>query len=68
MLLIVPQLVLYAAIGVFVSIQHAHGRFLLPSAAPDRGESWGSWPPIAVVWYRFGAGWVEVDTVPRDLV
>ena len=34
LVLIVPQLVLYALIGVFVSVQHSKRRFLLPSAAP----------------------------------
>ena len=34
LVLIVPQLVLYAVIGVCVAVQHAERRFLLPSAAP----------------------------------
>ncbi|MGI9614454.1 MAG: lipid II flippase MurJ [Acidimicrobiales bacterium] len=34
LVVIVPQLVLYALIGVFVSVQHSRRRFLLPSAAP----------------------------------
>lgn len=34
LVLIIPQLVLYALIGVFVSVQHSRRRFLLASAAP----------------------------------
>jgi putative peptidoglycan lipid II flippase len=31
--LLVPQVLLYGSIGVAVAVQHAHGRFALPSAA-----------------------------------
>lgn len=66
LLLIIPQLVLYAAIGVFVSVQHAHQRFLLPSAAPIV-ENVGLLITIGVAWYRFGSG-IEVDQASLGLV
>ncbi len=66
LLLIIPQLVLYAAIGVFVSVQHAHQRFLLPSAAPIV-ENVGLLITIGVAWYRFGGG-IEVDDASLGLV
>ncbi len=65
-LLIVPQLVLYAAIGVFVSIQHATRRFLVPSVAPTV-ENLGLLATIGVAWFRYGGG-IEVDRVPLGLV
>ncbi len=34
LLLILPQVVLYGCIAVFVAVQHSRGRFLLPSIAP----------------------------------
>ncbi len=64
--LIIPQLVLYAAIGVFVSIQQAKRRFLLPSAAPMI-ENLGLLATIAVAWRRYGGG-IEVDTAPLGLI
>jgi peptidoglycan biosynthesis protein MviN/MurJ (putative lipid II flippase) len=64
--LIVPQLVLYAAIGVFVSIQQAHRQFLLPSAAPII-ENLGLLATIAVAWMRYGGG-IEVDSAPLGLI
>ncbi len=66
LLLIIPQLVLYAAIGVFVSMQHARRRFLLPSAAPIV-ENVGLLVTIAVAWRRFGGG-LEVDQAPLGLI
>jgi putative peptidoglycan lipid II flippase len=66
LILILPQLVLYAAIGVMVSIQHAHRRFLLPSVAP-LVENLGLMVTVAVVWYRYGSG-VEVGVAPDGLV
>jgi putative peptidoglycan lipid II flippase len=63
---IIPQLVLYAAIGVFVSIQHAKQRFLLPSAAPIV-ENVGLLITIGVAWSRFGTG-IEVDQATTDLI
>ncbi|MDH4277858.1 MAG: hypothetical protein OEW83_07220 [Acidimicrobiia bacterium] len=66
LILILPQLVLYAAIGVLVSIQHAHRRFLLPSVAP-LVENLGLMVTVAVVWYRYGSG-IEVGTAPDGLV
>ncbi|MEM9652339.1 MAG: lipid II flippase MurJ [Actinomycetota bacterium] len=66
LLLILPQLVLYAAIGVFVSVQHAHHRFLVPSAAPIV-ENLGLIATIAVAWWRFGGG-IEVDRAPTALI
>lgn len=64
--LILPQLVLYAAIGVFVSVQQAHRRFLLPSAAPIV-ENVGLVATIVTAWAVYGGGW-EVDAVPPGLV
>ncbi len=64
--LIVPQLVLYAAIGVFVSIQHANRRFFVPSAAPIV-ENLGLLATIAVAGHRYGGG-VEVDGAPLGLI
>lgn len=66
LLLILPQLVLYAAIGVFVSIQHANRRFLIPSAAPIV-ENIGLVVTIVVAWQRFGSG-IEVDGAPTALI
>jgi putative peptidoglycan lipid II flippase len=66
LILILPQLVLYAAIGVMVSIQHAHRRFLLPSVAP-LVENLGLMATVAVVWYRYGSG-IEVGVAPTELV
>lgn len=66
LILILPQLVLYAAIGVMVSIQHAHRRFLLPSVAPLI-ENLGLMATVAVVWYRYGAG-IEVGAASTGLV
>ncbi|MEM7272808.1 MAG: lipid II flippase MurJ [Actinomycetota bacterium] len=66
LLLILPQLVLYAAIGVFVSVQHAHRRFLVPSAAPIV-ENLGLLATIAVAWRYYGGG-LEVDAAPVGLV
>ncbi|MGH1493190.1 MAG: murein biosynthesis integral membrane protein MurJ [Acidimicrobiales bacterium] len=66
LLLIIPQLVLYAAIGVFVSVQHAHQRFLLPSAAPII-ENLGLLLTIAVAWFSYGSG-IEVGDAPTGLV
>ncbi len=66
LLLIIPQLVLYAAIGVLVSVQHARRRFLLPSAAPIV-ENLGLLATIAVVWRRYGGG-LEVDEAPLGLI
>lgn len=66
LLLIIPQLVLYASIGVFVSIQHAHRRFLLPSAAPIV-ENLGLLATIAVAWQRHGGG-LEVGEAPLGLI
>lgn len=66
LLLILPQLVLYAAIGVFVSIQHAERRFLIPSAAPIV-ENLGLLLTIGYAWRRFGTGF-EVDSAPTALV
>jgi len=34
LLFILPQVVLYGIVSVFVAVQHAHSRFLLPSLAP----------------------------------
>ncbi len=65
-LLIAPQLVAYGAIGVLVSIQHAHGRFLLPSAAPIV-ENLGLLATIAIVGVRYGGG-LDVDTAPPGLI
>lgn len=65
-LLIVPQLVLYAAIGVFVSVQHANRRFLLPSVAPTV-ENLGLLMTIGVAWVRYGGG-LEVDQAPLGLI
>lgn len=64
--LILPQLVLYAAIGVFVSIQQAERRFLLPSAAP-MVENLGLLATIIFVWSRFGGG-IEVDGASIELL
>jgi putative peptidoglycan lipid II flippase len=61
-----PQLVVYAAIGVFIAIQHAHRRFLVPSAGPIV-ENVGLVATVAIVALTFGTGW-EVDNVPPDLV
>lgn len=66
LLFILPQLVVYGAIGVFVSVQHAHQRFLLPSAAPIV-ESLGLLITIGVVWVRFESG-LEVTNAPTSLV
>lgn len=66
LLLIVPQLVLYAAIGVLVSVQHAHRRFLVPSAAPIV-ENLGLLLTIVVAWNRYGGG-LEVDAAPLGLI
>lgn len=66
LLLILPQLVLYAAIGVFVSIQHANHRFLIPSAAPIV-ENLGLLITIAVAWRRYGSG-LEVDQATTGLI
>lgn len=66
LLLIVPQLILYAAIGVFVSVQHANRRFLLPSAAPIL-ENLGLLATIGVAWASYGGG-LEVDRAPDGLV
>lgn len=65
-LLIVPQIVVYAAIGVMVSVQHANHRFLLPSVAPVV-ENVGLLVTIAVAWWRYGSG-IEVDRAPTGLV
>jgi putative peptidoglycan lipid II flippase len=65
-LLIVPQLVLYAVIGVLVSIQHAGRRFLIPSAAPIV-ENVGLLATIGVVWWRYGGG-LEVDATPTGMI
>ncbi len=64
--LIVPQLVVYAAIGVLVAVQHADRRFLLPSAAPIV-ENVGLLVTIGVAWWRYGSG-LEVDEAPTGLV
>lgn len=64
--LILPQLVAYGAIGVLVSIQHANGRFVLPSAAPIV-ENVGLLITIAVAGIRYGGG-AEVDRAPLGLV
>lgn len=66
LLLIIPQLILYAAIGVFVSVQHAKRRFLLPSAAPII-ENLGLLATIGVAWRIYGGG-LEVDRAPLGLV
>jgi len=66
LILILPQLVLYAAIGVLVSIQHAHRRFLLPSIAPLI-ENLGLMATVAVVWYRYGSG-LEVGAAPTGML
>ena len=66
LLLILPQLVLYAAIGVFVSVQHAHRRFGIPSAAPIV-ENLGLVATIVVAWRQFGSG-IEVDSAPTGLI
>ena len=65
-LLIAPQLVAYAAIGVFVSIQHAHRRFLLPSAAPIV-ENIGLIITIGIAWAIYGGG-REVTDTPIGLI
>ena len=64
--LILPQLVLYAAIGVFVSIQQSARQFLVPSAAP-MVENIGLMMTIAVSWWRYGGG-VEVGSSSLGLV
>ncbi|MEM9563812.1 MAG: sugar transferase [Actinomycetota bacterium] len=64
--LIVPQLVVYAVIGVLVAVQHANRRFLLPSAAPVV-ENVGLLATIGVAWWRYGSG-LEVDRAPTGLV
>lgn len=66
LLLIIPQLALYAAIGVLVAIQHAKRRFLVPSVAPVV-ENLGLLATVAFAWWRHGTG-LEVDTVPLDLI
>lgn len=66
LVLILPQLVLYAAIGVMVSIQHAHRRFLLPSVAP-LVENLGLMATMGLVWYRYGSG-IEVESAPTGLI
>ncbi|MDH3679952.1 MAG: hypothetical protein OEV40_08400 [Acidimicrobiia bacterium] len=65
--IIVPQLLLYAAIGVFVSIQHAHRRFLVASAAPIV-ENVGLMVTVAVVWSRYGGGREVTDAPPGLLL
>ena len=64
--IVLPQLVLYAVIGVLVAVQHAHRRFLLPSAAPVV-ENVGLLLTIAVAWRRYGSG-IEVDQAPTGLI
>ena len=66
LLLIAPQLVLYAAIGVFVSIQHANHHFVLPSAAPVI-ENLGLIATMVVVGLSYGGGF-EVTDVPLGLL
>lgn len=66
LLLILPQLVVYAAIGVLVAVQHAERRFLLPSAAPVV-ENVGLLLTIAYAGWRYGSG-LEVDAAPTGLV
>lgn len=66
LLLILPQLVLYAAIGVFVSVQHANRRFLVPSAAPIV-ENLGLIATIMFAWQRYGSG-IEVDSASTGLI
>ncbi len=65
-LMIVPQIVLYAAIGVFVSVQHAHRRFLVPSAAPII-ENLGLIATVTFAWLRYGGG-REVTDAPTGLI
>ena len=66
LLLILPQLVIYAAIGLFIAVQHAHRQFLVPSAGPIL-ENVGLVATVAAAWWVFGGGW-EVDDVPLELV
>ncbi len=66
LLLIIPQLVVYAGIGVLVAVQHANRRFLLPSVAPVV-ENLGLLITIAVAWRRYGSG-IEVDAAPTGLI
>ncbi len=57
---------LYATIGVFVSVQHAQRRFLLPSAAPII-ENLGLLVTLFVAWQRYGGG-LEVGQAPLGLI
>lgn len=66
LVLIVPQLVFYALIGVFVSVQHSRRRFLLPSAAPIV-ENLVLIATVAAVGVMYGTG-REVDEVPPEVL
>lgn len=66
LLLIVPQLILYALIGVFVSVQHAKRQFLLPSAAPIV-ENLTLIATIIIIGGIYGTG-LEVDEISTNFV
>jgi len=66
LLLILPQLVVYAAIGIFISVQHAHRQFVVPSAGPVV-ENLGLVATVVAVSVIHGGGW-EVDNVPPNLI
>lgn len=52
LLLMIPQIVLYGVISVLIALQHARGRFLLPSIAPTI-ENVGLIVAVVVVWRTF---------------
>lgn len=52
LLLMLPQIVLYGAVAVFVALQHARGKFLLPSVAPIV-ENIAMVAAVVVIWRVF---------------
>lgn len=66
--MLLPQLVLYGAAAVGMAVQHAHGRFALPAAAPASENL----TAVAVFWLAallFGSGWeLGAIALPRILL
>ena len=67
LLMVVPQVLLYAVAGVGGAVQNAHGRFRLAAAAPAL-ENVGIVVTLAVVAVAFGAGATLEDVGTGELL
>lgn len=67
LLMVVPQVLLYAVAGVGGAVSNAHGRFSLPAAAPAL-ENVGILATLAVVALAFGTGATLEDVGMAELL